>query len=187
MTDFSSIEGPSVVDAFDFGRFDTMCDAGGGHGLLLARILERHPHIGGVLFDQPAVIAEAKARGLLESFGGRARMESGDIFEAVLAGANALVLKRIVHDWSDEDCVRILRNCRAAIAPGGKLLIVEQVIVKGESSLSAKLMDLEMMVLLGGRERDEEGFRRILAESGWKLERIIGTESGMSILECGIA
>lgn len=184
MTNFSSIEGPAVVAAYDFTQFGRLCDVGGGLGLLLALVLGRHARVTGVLLDQPQVVSEAKERGPLVEFGERVTFVPGDMFASVPPGVDAYLLKRIVHDWSDSDCVRILRNCRSGINRGGKLLIVEQVIMKGEASLTAKLMDLEMMVLLGGKERDEDDFRGLLADSGWRLNRIVPTESAMFILEC---
>jgi SAM-dependent methyltransferase len=183
MTNFSGMEGPPVADACDFTRFRSVCDVGGGLGLLLALILQRNPAVSGVLFDQPHVIEEARRQPFFRDLASRVRFETGNMFESVPSGMDAYVLKRIVHDWPDAECAKLLRLCRSGVNPGGKLLVVEQVILADDDSPGAKLMDLEMMVLLGGKERDEADFRRIFADSGWTLTHIRPTQSGMFIIE----
>jgi O-methyltransferase domain/Dimerisation domain len=183
MTNFSSLEGPAVAEAYDFTCFEKVCDVGGGHGLLLALILQRSPGVRGLLFDQPSVIEEARQQSFFHDLGSRVEFASGDMFELVPAGMDAYVLKRIVHDWPDAECVELLRHCRKGVNAGGKLLVVEQVILADEASVAAKLMDLEMMVLVGGKEREEAEFQRLLAEAGWQLTRILPTQSAMFIIE----
>lgn len=187
MTNFSSVEGPAVAAAYDFGPFQTVCDVGGGHGLLLALILERNRTARGVLLDQAHVVEQARTQAALRGVVDRVRFESGDMFQEVPRGMDTYVLKRILHDWSDAECGRILSHCRRGVNAGGKLLVVEQVILEDGDSRAARLMDLEMMVLLGGRERTGEDFRRILAEAGWRLSRIVPTASPMYILEAEAA
>ncbi len=129
MTNFSSMEGPAVAEAYDFTRFQSVCDVGGGLGLLLALILQQNPAIHGVLFDQSQVINEAREQVFLRDLAGRLQFESGDMFESVPAGMDAYVLKRIVHDWPDAACAKVLQQCRDGVNPGGRLLVVEQVIL----------------------------------------------------------
>lgn len=183
MTDFSNLEGPAVAGAYDFSPFGCVCDVGGGLGRLTALILRKYPAVRGVLFDQPHVIGEASTQPYFDDLRDRVRFQAGDMFESVPAGVDAYVLKRIVHDWPDAECAKLLAHCRRGVNPGGKLLVVEQVIVPHEPSIAAKLMDLEMMVLLGGREREEPEFRKMFADSGWRLLRVIPTNSAMYIME----
>ncbi len=183
MTDNSRRSAPAVVQAYDFGRFQQLVDIAGGRGLLLATILQRFPNIRGVLFDLPQVIAGAKDS--LASYGldGRCQAIGGDFFQAVPAGADAYMLKHVIHDWDDERSVAILRNVRKAIQPSGRLLIVEVIIAPGNEPSFGKLLDLEMLVIPGGRERTRDEYRDLLAVSGFKLAEIHETAAPTSIIE----
>jgi hypothetical protein len=107
----------------------------------------------------------------------------GDFFETVPPGADAYLLKHIIHDWDDEQSVRLLRNCREAMAPGGRVLVVEHVIAKGNGADLGKLMDISMMTLTGGVERTGEEFRKLLARARLRTTRVISTTSPLSIVE----
>ncbi len=181
MTSFSSAVDAPVVDAYDFGARRRVVDVGGAHGSLLAAILAAEPGPEGVLFDRPEVIADA-AGGPVGAFAGRCDLVSGDFFQAV-PNADTYVLKMILHDWSDEACVAILRNCRQAMMPGGRVLVIEQVIPDGNTPSFGKLLDLAMMVCLGGRERTADEFRRLFEAAGLQLSQVLPTRSLFSILE----
>lgn len=170
----------SIVEAYDFSRFERIVDVGGGHGALLRAILSANPRVRGLLMDLPGVVAGADAvrSGPVAD---RCEVVSGDFFEAIPAGADAYLLKGVIHDWNDEAALKILKNCRHAIRPDGTLLLVETVLAESSDPASA-MMDLLMMVLTGGRERTEEELRSLLHTAGFSLTRVIGT-TGASILE----
>ncbi len=150
MTDVSLQVAASVLAAFDFGRFATVADVGRGNGAFLAAILAAHPAARGVLFDQPHVVAGAgpvlAAAGVAE----RCEVVGGSFFETVPVGADAYVLKAILHDWEDGDCLRVLRACREAAAHGAALLVVEQELGPPNEAPTPKFSDLNMLVAPGG-------------------------------------
>src|SRR5688572_13450901 len=170
----------ALVEAYDFSRFERIVDVGGGHGAKLLAILSANPRLRGTLYDLPAVVAGALAvpRG---DVGDRCEIVGGDFFEGVPAGADAYLLSGIIHDWDDEAALKILRNCRRAIRPDGRLLLVETALTPS-SDPSRALMDVLMMILTGGRERTEAEFRSLLRDAGFSLTRVIPT-AGASILE----
>ena len=178
---------PAIVNACDFARFDVIVDVAGGHGSLLAAILEAAPRARGVLVDLPHVAEVARKNFAERGLGERAEAVTGSIFESVPAGGDAYILKWIVHDWDDASCVAILRNVRAAIRPEGRLLIVERVLPeRAEASLpmrAAMMADLLMLIHLTGRERTEREFRALLEASGFRLERVVPTGTQLSVIE----
>jgi hypothetical protein len=183
MTDLSSGDAAAVVQSYDFSRFEHVVDVAGGHGAMLAAILEQAPKLRGTLVEMPHVIEGAKKAGLLDRFANRATLEAASMFESVPAGADAYIMKFIIHDWYDPECIKILSNCRKGSRPGGRLLVVDQVVPARNEPGVAKLMDLEMLVLPGGMERTEKEFRELFAASGFRLERIIPTPALQSIIE----
>lgn len=182
MTGWSAQVDRAVLAAYDFSPFGTVVDVGGGHGRMLAAILAANPEARGVLFDRPHVVASAGP--LLEAAGVAARCElvGGDFFHEAPPG-DAYVLAQILHDWDDERSAEILANCRRAIAPNGRLLLVELVIAPGNASDIGKLLDLHMMTLLGGRERTAEEYGALLAAAGFEVTGVIPTRGGASIVE----
>lgn len=183
MPSFHSGETAAMLEAYDFSDIATLADIGGGSGMLMVETLQRYRAMKGVLYDLPHAIGHA--RGNIGKFGleNRCRLESGDFFAGIPAGADAYLMRHIVHDWSDEDTVRILRNCRKAIAPTGKLLIVEAVIPEGNGYSIAKEMDITMVLYPGGEERTEQEYRTLFAQSGFELTRIVPTASMVSVVE----
>ncbi len=167
MTAISKMETPVVVAAYDFSPFGTIVDVGGGHGLLLSAILRQAPDSRGILFDAESVVEGAPA--VLEPAGVSARCTTvaGSFFESVPAGGDAYVLKHIIHDWDDEKSLQILRNVRAAMNPGAKVLIIEAVVPDDDREHLSKLLDLEMLVAATGRERTGGGVRRVVAAGGF--------------------
>jgi SAM-dependent methyltransferase len=182
MTDLSTLDAPAIVDAYDFSGFGSVTDVGGGHGLLIATILGRHPHLRGMLYDRPEVVAGA-AGGPLDAVRGRLETLGGDMFESVPAGADAYIMKYIIHDWPDDVSERILRHCRDGVNPGGRLLVVDSVVPEGPDFSFPKIADLEMMLFPGGKERTEAEFGRLFSAAGWQLQRIVPTASHVSIVE----
>ncbi|HZO30639.1 MAG TPA: methyltransferase [Chloroflexota bacterium] len=183
MGNLSALAADAVAQALDLSTVRTVMDVGGAHGVLLSAVLKANPAARGILFDLPHVIATAgepiAAQGLSE----RCDLVSGDFFEAVTAGADLHILKQIVHDWDDERSTRLLRNCHRALNPNGKLLLVEMVMPADNRPSPAQAMDINMLVLVGGRERTEEEFRTLLAGAGFRLERIVPTHSPFSVIE----
>ena len=183
MTEMSANIAPVIVDAYDFSGFRTLADIAGGHGYLLAHILKSNPGLSGVLFDAPQVIAGAGE--LLERQGVAARVEkvSGDFFAAVPAGADAYIMKHIIHDWDDERALTILKNIAAAMPDHGRVLIVEMVVPDGNGPHESKVLDLEMLVSPGGVERTAAEYGTLLGAAGLRLTRIVPTASPYSIVE----
>lgn len=166
----------ALLDAYDFGRFGVVVDVGGGDGTLLAALLDAYPQLEGVLFDQPHVIASAAVPA-------RCRVVAGSFFESVPEGADAYVLKSIVHDWEDADAVRILRTVRAGVPPHGVVLLVERDLGAPNEAPAAKLLDLTMLVAAGGRERTIEEYERLLTAAGFRLAGVTPTAAGVDVIE----
>lgn len=184
MTASSAAQSQAVVDAYDFSSIGTLVDVGGGHGTLLATVLRRHPSLKGVLFERPQVATGAGR--VFEAAGVRDRVEvrSGDFFAEVPAGGDAYIMKRIIHDWDDARAAQLLRNCRAAMVHGGKVLVVDAVIDEGPGALYGKLLDMEMLVLTPyGKERTAAEFRQLFSEAGLRLARIVDTASPLKVVE----
>jgi len=186
MTRSSELDNAAVVAAYDFSAFGTVVDVGGGQGATLAAILQAYPALRGVLFDLPAVVAHAAP---LRTAGVAARctIVGGDMVEAVPPGGDAYVIKMVFTGEPDERAVRVLRNCRAALAPGGRILVVDIVYPSGTEPSGARVMDLLMLTLCGrGRIRTEAEFGALFAEAGLRLTGVLPTSSltnPMSILE----
>lgn len=183
MTEMTLAVNNAVLSSYDFSSIVKIVDVGGGHGSLTAAILKSNPGMKGVLFDLPPVIEGARARIEAEGIADRCELVGGDFFESVPRGGDAYILKWIIHDWDDERAVAILRNCHRAMIENGKLLLVEAVVPPGSEPHLSKFMDLNMLVMTGGRERTEEEYRLLLKAAGFRLTRIIPTGSPMSVIE----
>ncbi len=183
MTDMSVGTAPAIVEAYDFSGTGTLADIAGGHGYLLAQVLKANPEMRGILFDVPSVINGADALLEREGVAGRVEKVAGDFFASVPAGADAYMMKHIIHDWDDERSIKILSNIHAAMADDGKVLIVETVVPEGNEPHYSKLLDLEMLTSPGGMERNESEYRDLLAAAGFRLTRIIPTRSPFSVIE----
>jgi ubiquinone/menaquinone biosynthesis C-methylase UbiE len=183
MGDLSAAVSDAVITIYDFGKFQKVMDVGGGHGILLGAILKANPKMRGILFDLPHVTATAMESLETQGIAQRCEVATGNFFESVPPGADIHVLKQIIHDWSDKECTTILRNCHQALKPDGKLLLVEMVIPPDNSPSMAQAIDLNMLVLLTGRERTESEYRDLLAEGGFKIERVMPTHLPFSIIE----
>jgi len=173
----------AVFMAYDFSGVDKIVDIAGGTGGLIGAILGAHPRMRGVLFDMPHVIAEAGP--LLDAAGVRDRCATtaGDFFESVPEGGDVYMMKWIIHDWDDDKATAILKNIHGAMNEKGKLLLIEMVVPEGDQPDLSKFMDLEMLVMTGGRERTEAEFNSLLAASGFGLARVIRTVSPLCVIE----
>jgi hypothetical protein len=184
MTGLSAFLTEPILNAYDFSGIERLADIGGGHGRLLAAVLNRNPCLKGVVYDLPEVIEGAPGQPHLTECADRIRFVGGSFFERVPAGCDAYMMKFILHDWSDKDCKRILRCIREQLPANGRLIVVEQLILEGTSISSAKLLDIEMLAMTaGGRERTEAEFSTLFASAGLKLTKLVPTESPVSILE----
>jgi hypothetical protein len=182
MTDLSMIDSPAVAEAYNFDGLRSIVDVGGGHGLLLATILQRNIHLTGTLFDVAHVI-EGAANGPLKSVMERCTLASGDMFSSVPADADAYIMKHIIHDWPDDLCLKTLKACRKGVNPGGRLLVIDNVIQPGNDFSPGKFLDLQMLIFPGGCERTEKQFSALFAAAGWRLSRIVPTKTTDSIVE----
>lgn len=184
MTSISTWESKAVVAAYDFPGITTLVDVAGGHGLMIMTILKANRKMHGILFDLPHVTAGAAS--LLRNGGvaDRCQIVSGDFFTSVPEGGDAYIMKHILHDWDDERAIQILRNCHSAMRRGGKVLIVDAVVPSGNRAHFGKLLDLEMLALTPrGRERTRAEFRDLLKRSGFRLRRVVPTDTHLSMVE----
>jgi O-methyltransferase domain/Dimerisation domain len=183
MTGASSVGNAAVAAAYDFSNAGRVVDVAGGHGSLIAEILKANPAVQGILFDQPSVVAGAKsllkAAGLMD----RCEIDGGDFFEAVPRGGAVYIVKYIIHDWDDDRALMILKNVHRAMDAGSKILLVENVIKPGNDPCPGKVLDIEMLVLAGGRERTEQEYRALFAVAGFELTKIIPTQTTLSLIE----
>jgi hypothetical protein len=182
MASASAPVGPALARAFEFARVATVADIGGGSGTLLAAVVAAHPHLRGILFDQPAVVAESAP--VLESFGvaGRVDAVGGSFFERVPA-ADVYLVKAILHDWPDRESIRILRTMSDAAPADASLLVIERVLGGPNEDLEGKLMDLHMLVMPGGMERTLDEWRELFGAGGWDLVRASPLVAGWQIIE----
>ena len=171
-----------MLEAVDFSRFRTVLDVGGGNGSTLCGLLEGHPDLRGQLFDLPAVAENARRFVAAAGLADRVEIFSGSFFEAVQGAADAIVLRHVLHDWSDDECATILSHSRAVLADGGRVLIAEKVIIPGNDPSLVKLLDLNMMAI-GGKERTERQYRELLERAGLRLETIHVTPGPTDVIE----
>jgi len=173
-----------ILAAYDFSRFDTLVDVGGGHGHLLGAILRATPRLSGVLFDQQHVLQRAVECLPEAHASGRCRAVGGSFFDAIPRGGDAYLLKSIIHDWDDEHALAILRNVHMAMPTGGTLVLIEQILPECQVlGVSQAIADLNMLVLMQGKERTRAEFSALLETAGFRLARVLSTDSEMSILE----
>jgi len=183
MTGMTEMVNAAVVEAYDFSGIKKLVDIGGSHGALMSAILKSNPAMQGVVFDLPHVVEGAKARLTAEGVADRCEIASGDFFKEVTSGGDVYTMKFIIHDWDDEKSVAIMKNIHRAMGDGSKLLVVEQVVASNNEPSFAKFIDINMLVMTGGCERTEAEFAELFTASGFKLARVIPTESPFSILE----
>jgi hypothetical protein len=180
-------EPPAVAAAYDFSIFETIVDVGGATGNMLAAILADHVTPRGILFDRPHVVKDAPALLGAKGVSDRVTIEPGDFFTSVPTGADAYLLSHIIHDWDEDQCLTILGHVRKAMNPAGRLLIVEMVLPPGDTAHPGKMLDMTMLVLLGGQERTESEYASLLSMAGFRLTQVVPTNSAASIVEAVVA
>ncbi len=183
MTSFSNMCIPAFLEAYDFSAFKVLVDVGAGHGAIIRAVLNAHPSLKGVIADMPSVMAGAREAIARDRLADRCSVEPCDFFVSVPAGGDGYFMKHILHDWADDQAVAILKNIRKVIATNGKLLLGEAVIESGPAPHPGKLIDIEMIAFVGGKERTEPEFRDLLSRGGFKLNRVIPTKSPLSLIE----
>lgn len=173
----------AIVDVYDFAGINTLTDVGGGLGVLMAEILIANPLMKGVVADIPSVIQKARKTILSRGIEDRCKTVECDFFEKVPSGSDGYLMSHILHDWSSDQCRMILKNCHKVMKPASKLLVIEMVVPPGNQPSIAKLLDLEMLVTTGGRERTETEFKSLFESSGFKLSRIMPTKENICVIE----
>lgn len=186
MSSLSNLATKGVVDGYDFSGVTTLIDIAGGQGRLLTGIVAANPAMRGVLFDLAHVLEGAREVVASSPAAGRVEFASGDFFESVPGGGDAYIMKHIIHDWDDDRAITILKNIKQAMNAGGRVLLVESVIEPANQPDFGKLMDIEMLVSPGGKERTEEEYKELFANAGLRLTRVIKTQSAYSVIE-GVA
>lgn len=172
MTSGSSVAMSAILSAYDFSKFRRIADVGGGHGALLHAILSANPNLHGVLVDLPKVVTGATT--LRDgAIGNRCDIVGADFFQSIPSGADAYVMKHVIHDWNNDDALKILRNCRRAIPADGTLLLIEWILKPSNQPDMGKLLDLNMLVNLNGLNRTESEFQLLLRQAGFSLTRVI--------------
>jgi hypothetical protein len=174
---------PVILERYDFSPFRHVVDVGAAQGALLLAVMGQHPQMRGTLFDLAVVVARLRSELAESPLADRLEFAAGNFFEAVPEGADAYLLKYIIHDWDDGECVSILDNCRQAMAPEGKVLVIENVIASGDEPCPGKMLDLTMMLMEGGRERTADEFTMLFEQAGLRMTRQIPLAGSMHILE----
>lgn len=187
MTSLSRAEAAALLSSYEFGATANVVDVGGGHGTLMMEILKAHPGARGVVYDLPTVVEVGAGRVAAAGLAERCSCVAGSFFERVPAGADVYVLASILHDWTDEEATVILNHLRTSMTAGSRLLVVERIVPSGNERSFVKLLDLVMLVSLGGRERTLEEYRALLEGAGLKLTRAANTRFLVSVLEAELA
>lgn len=180
MASRSAAENAAMLAVYDFSYAKCVVDVGGGNGALLIAILKAFPHLEGVLFDMPHVVERARP---LDNSNGRIHFKGGDFFGKIPSGGDAYVLKKVIHDWPDDQAQAILYRCRRAMAPHSRLVLIELVVPPGNEGTFTKFLDLWMLVWPGGKERTEAEYRGLLKSADLSLSKVIPTRSPISVIE----
>jgi hypothetical protein len=183
MTSISEMCIPAFLEAYDFGSFKKIVDVGGGHGALLRSILHANAAARGVVAEMAAVVPATRRAIAEDHLAGRCEATECNFFESVPAGGDCYVMKHIVHDWADGAAVQLLKNIRKVISANGKLVLAEGLLDDSADPHPGKLLDIEMMAFVGGKERTRAEFQQLLNSAGFVLERIIPTKSPLCLLE----
>src|ERR1051325_7928643 len=183
MSGVTAATNESITSLYDFAGFKKLVDVGGGHGGLITSLLKSNPHLKGVLFDAPQVIEGSRARIEAAGLADRCETVAGDFFKTVPEGGDAYIMKWIMHDWDGERAITILKNCRKQMPSNGRIILVDSVGPDTDEPHFSKFIDLNMLVMTGGKERTAKEFEQLLSASGFKLLRVIPTDLPTSIVE----
>lgn len=176
-------ETAAMLDAYDFSGLRELADIGGGNGSVLTAALLKHRDLRGILFDLPGVAERARANIEAAGLSSRCRVIGGSFFDSIPAGADAYLLRHIIHDWYDDQALTILRHVHRAMDKDSRLLVVESVIPRGNAPSFGKLLDLTMLLIPGGQERTAEEYENLYAAAGFRLTRIVPTRAEVSVIE----
>ncbi len=185
MTVLSARLAPAVMEAYDFSSIGVLMDVAGGHGRTLCDILDRYPGMRGIVFDLESVLEGARTFIRSRGLEGRCGTAAGNFFDGIPAGADAYYLQHIIHDWDDEPALKILANCRRAMAgrPGARLVVVDCVMPENGTPHMSGLLDLEMMLMPGGRERTGSEWHSLMSRAGFRIEQIVAATEAESVIE----
>jgi hypothetical protein len=184
MTALTVVVDSAVLEAVDLADSSVIVEVGGGRGDLLCSFLSRYPDARGILHDVPDQVEAAAGRIAAAGLAGRCRVVGGDFMKSVPEGGDSYLLKWILHDWDDEPCLEILGNCFSVMQPGGRLWLIESIIPEGSAPAVSKLLDLNMLVITGGRERTVGEYRQLVEHAGFTFGRVIPTDTLVSVIEC---
>ncbi len=176
-------ETAAMLSAYDFSAFGTLADVGGGNGSLLSAVLAKYPKLKGMLVDRPDVIPRARERLTAAGVIDRCQLIGGDFFRAIPPGADAYLMRHIIHDWDDPKSTLILKNIRQVLPAHGRVLLVEGIVEPGNAPSFVKSLDLTMLLMPGGQERTAAEYERLFKGAGLRLERIVPTPSDISVIE----
>lgn len=177
-------ESNAIANAYDFSNIRVLADIGGGNGSQLTSILQQYSEVQGILFDLPHVIERARPQIEAKGLTDRCQLVEGNFFESVPEGADAYMMRHIIHDWNDEQSLTILQNCHRVMSSESRLLVIESVIPPGNDPFGGKLLDLVMLLIPGGKERTEDEYRTLFAKAGLELTRVVPTSgSEVSVIE----
>jgi hypothetical protein len=179
----ASLYNEAIVAGYDFSQFRKVIDVGGGQGKLITAILKANAGVSGALFDTPCQTPVAQRRFEQEGIADRCETITGDFLESVPEGGDAYLLKHIIHDWDDPQAIEILKTVRHSMSEGARLLLIEEIITRDSEFAPAKVLDIQQLLMPGGRERTAEEYRRLLEAAGFELTAIIPTQSTLSIIE----
>ena len=183
MTSVHGRESAPMAEAYNFAQFGTLVDIGGGNGSLLITILNQYPDLRGILYDLPGVIERSRENVERAGLADRCELVAGNFFESVPDAADAYLMRHIIHDWTDEQCGAILKNCHAAMSDESTLLIAESVIPEGPDPFFGKLLDLTMLLIPGGQERTRAEYDQLLSANGFHLTNVVPTATEVSFVE----
>ncbi len=183
MSSVTAATNEAITSLYDFSGIKKLVDVGGGHGGLITSLLKSNPEMKGVLFDAPEVIEGARARIEAAGLADRCETVAGDFFKAVPEGGDAYIMKWIIHDWDDERAIRILKNIRSQMPENGRIILVDCVVPETDEPHFSKFIDLNMLVMTGGKERTAKEFAELFAAAGFRLVRVIPTDLPTSIVE----
>jgi len=183
MNDMGKVVAAAVAQSYDFSGVGKIIDVGGGHGTLIAAVLQKYPQMTGILFDSPHVAERARESIASAGLAHRCEVVGGDFFKSVPAGCDAYLLRWIIHNWDHERAVTLLRNCRQAMGERSRLLLIESVIPTGNELHPGKFLDYIMLTTQLGQERTEEEYDSLLREADLRLNKVAPTGSHLSIIE----
>jgi SAM-dependent methyltransferase len=183
MENLSRFAAYAVLEAYEFSDAKTILDIGGGNGSMVLSILQRNPQVRGLVYDLPYMEKPANEGIRAAGAGERVRFQPGSFFESIPSGADVHLMKFILHDWDDAESIQILKHSREAITPGGRLVVIENVVPADPEPHMVHLLDLNMLVMTGGLERTEREYEELFERAGYRLTRAVPTASPFHVIE----